>query len=368
MFARSAPALSLLALGEGGVVSLNWKSGRVAAVVPRSMTPSTEWKEVIAPDEAALFERLAQDLAGVQADAAKKRGVHRALHAKANLIARAEFEVLASLPPHARVGLFSEPKKYDAVVRFSNGGAAPQGDKKPDVRGVAVKVLGVGGKKLIPGMENAPTQDFLAILSASQPFPTPEDFVWFVVNARNPLTLLPKALFRFGPSVFPLLAKLQKGLGAPLTALHTNRYFSALPIRCGAYAAKYSFTPLDAEPAAGQVDPDLGGALGKLLETRALRWEMQLQFFTDEQATPIEDSTREWTGPWTPVARLTLPQQSVSSEAGKKLSAWAEPLSFDPWHAQEELRPLGAMMRARNAAYRVSTIARKAAPEPAALP
>lgn len=361
------------------------------------MTPSTEWKEVIAPDEAAVFERLAQDLAGVQAAVAAKKGVHRALHAKANLLARAEFEVLAGLPPHARVGLFSEPKKYDAVVRFSNGGPAPQGDKKPDVRGIAVKVMGVGGKKLIPGMENAPTQDFLAILSASQPFRTPEDFVWFVVNARQPLTLLPKALFRFGPSVFPLLAKLQKGLGAPLTALHTNRYYSALPIRYGAYAAKYSFAPLDADAAPGPVDPepsrqrpqparddtersgasaevrrpgnaDLGGALGKLLETRPLRWELQLQFFTDEQATPLEDSTRDWTGPWTPVARLTLPQQSVSSEEGQKLATWAEPLSFDPWHAQEEFRPLGAMMRARNAAYRVSTIARKAAPEPASLP
>ena len=165
-----------------------------------------------------------------------------------------------------------------------------------------------------------------------------------------------------------MLSKLQKGLGAPLTALHTNRYYSALPIRYGAYAAKYSFAPLDAEAAPGPVDADLGGALAKLLETRTLRWELQMQFFTDEQATPLEDSTRDWTGPWTPVARLTLPQQSVNSEEGKKLAAWAEPLSFDPWHAQEEFRPLGAMMRARNAAYRVSTIARKAAPEPATLP
>lgn len=333
------------------------------------MQPSTEWREVIGPDEGALFERLAQDLAGVQAMVAAKRGApHRALHAKGNVLARAEFEVLAGIPEHARVGLFAEPKKYDAVVRFSNGGSAPQSDKKPDVRGIAVKVIGVGGKKLIPGMESAVTQDFLAILTASQPFRTPEDFVWFVVNARQPLTLLPKALFRLGPGVFPLLARLQKGLGAPLTALHTNRYFSALPIRFGSYAVKYSFTPLEVEPSSGPVDPDLGGALGKLLETRPLKWELQVQFFTDEQNTPLEDSTRDWQGPWTPVARLTLPSQSVSSEQGKAFSAWAEPLSFDPWHAQEEFRPLGAMMRARNAAYRVSTIARKAAPEPTALP
>jgi hypothetical protein len=41
-----------------------------------------------------------------------------------------------------------------------------------------------------------------------------------------------------------------------------------------------------------------------------------------------------------------------------------ESFSFDPWHALEEFRPLGNMMRARNAAYRLSTIERKAAPEP----
>lgn len=334
------------------------------------MKASTEWKEIIGPNEAAVFEALAQDLAGVQSGVSSKKGsVHRALHAKANLLARAEFEVLPDLPEIARVGFFAEPRKYDAVVRFSNGGAAPARDKKPDVRGFAVKVIGVGGKKLIPGMESAVTQDFLTILTESQPFATPEDFVWFVVNARSPLTLVPRALFRLGPGpLVSLLTRLKKGLGAPLTSLHTNRYFSALPIRLGSYAVKYSFKPLDADAAPGPVSEDVGAALGKLLETRPVRWELQLQFYTDEQATPLENATVDWTGPWVTVARLTLPQQSVGSEQGKKLSAWAEPLSFDPWHAQEELRPLGAMMRARNAAYRVSTMARSASAEPTALP
>jgi hypothetical protein len=333
-------------------------------------SPSTDWREVIGPDEGTSFEKLAQDLAGVQSMVAKKRGTtHRGLHAKANVVARAELEVLAGIPEHARVGMFAQPKKYDAVVRFSNGGPAPQSDKRPDVRGIAVKVLGVDGKKLIPGMESAPTQDFLAILSPTQPFKGPEDFIWFVVNARSPLTLIPKGILRMGPAKFFRLASvLQKGLGAPLTALHTNRYFSALPIQFGKYAAKYSFVPLDADAASGPVDPDLGGAFAKLLETKPLRWELQVQFFIDEQSTPIEDSTVEWKSPWLPVARLTLPAQAVSSEKGKALSTWAEGLSFDPWHAQTEFKPLGAMMRARNAAYRVSTIARKAAPEPSALP
>jgi hypothetical protein len=334
-------------------------------------TPSTDWKEVIAPGEAELFERLAADLAGLQAAVAKKRGSpSRALHAKQNVTARAHFEVLAGLPEHARVGLFAEPKSYEAVVRFSNGGPAHQSDKKPDVRGIAVKVLGVGGKKLIPGMESAPTQDFLAILTPSQPFRTPEEFVWFVVNARSPATLLPKALFKLGPGpLFSLLGKLQKGMGQKLQPLSANRYYSALPVRFGAHAVKYSFVPLDAGGASGAaLDPDLGGSLVRQLASGAVRWELQVQFFTDEQRTPLEDATVEWQGPWLPVARLTLPQQEVKAPEGEALSTWAEGLSFDPWHAQEELRPLGAFMRARSAAYRVSTQARKATPEPAGLP
>lgn len=332
-------------------------------------TPSTTWKEVIAPDEAATFERLAQDLAGVQAKAAQRRGsMGRGLHAKQNVVAKASFEVLPDLPAHARIGLFGAPKTYEAVVRFSNGDPHHRDDKKPDVRGIAVKVLGVGGKKLIPGMEDAPTQDFLAILTPSQPFRTPEDFVWFVTAMGSPATVLPRAIWRLGFGPFmTILKRIKAGLGAPLKPLWSNQYFSALPIRCGAHAVKYSFVPLDASDAPA-LDPDLGGALGKRLASGPVRWELQLQFFTDEQRTPLEDATVDWEGPWVPVARLTLPQQDVAGDEGKKLASWAEGLSFDPWHAQEELRPLGAFMRARSAAYRVSTQARKVSPEPSALP
>jgi hypothetical protein len=259
-------------------------------------------------------------------------------------------------------------KKYDAVVRFSNGGPIVQGDKKPDVRGIGVKLIGVGGKKLIPGMEDCVTQDFLAILAQSVPFPDPEAFVWFVVAARSPLTLLPKAFMKFGVGkTLSLLKTLQQGLGAPLMQVHTNRYFTPLPIRFGAYAAKYCFTPVGAANVRTTA-ADLGAELAQHLEGNDVKWDFQVQLFTDEQNTPLEDHTREWNAPWVTLGTLTLPKQSVNSADGQKFSAWAEKLSFDPWHACEELRPLGAMMRARSPAYRVSTQARGASPEPTALP
>jgi hypothetical protein len=333
------------------------------------MTEATTWQEVVPPGEAALFERLASDLGAMQAGLGAKRGVQRALHAKPNLALRATFEVKRELTASFQVGPFAEPgRRYDAVVRFSNGGPVVQADRRPDVRGLAVKLLGVGGKKLIPGMEACVTQDFLAILSPAMPFRTPEDFVWFVLNARAPLTLLPKVFLRFGPRrALALLSTLRKGLSAPLAALHTNRYFSALPIRLGAHAAKYCFTPQGAQNTLTRAE-DLGGELAAHLAQHDAAWDFQVQLFTDERHTPLEDPTVEWTTPWTTLGTLTVPRQSPRSPEGQQFAEWADGLSFDPWHACEELRPLGAMMRARNAAYRVSTRTRKASPEPTGLP
>ncbi|HEX4404127.1 MAG TPA: hypothetical protein VH560_04815 [Polyangia bacterium] len=62
-----------------------------------------------------------------------------------------------------------------------------------------------------------------------------------------------------------------------------------------------------------------------------------MQFFVDETRTPIEDASVEWKE--------------------------SDGFSFDPWHAVEDLRPLGNVTRAR-VAYRVSTGERKATAEP----
>jgi hypothetical protein len=95
--------------------------------------------------------------------------------------------------------------------------------------------------------------------------------------------------------------------------------------------------------------------------------EFRVQFYVGETVTPIEDSSTEWpagASPFVPIARLTIPRQDLDDAAGQRLATYVEQLSFDPWHAPVEFRPLGAMMRARSPAYRVSTRARGAAAEP----
>ena len=162
-------------------------------------SPATDWAETIPADEPARLERHAEALRAIQRHAAEKSGSKaRALHAKGQAGVEAELTVPADLPPHAKVGLFATAGTYRALVRFSNGAGVRQADRRPDVRGVAIKVLGVAGKKLIPGMEDAKTQDFLLIQSAATPFRNADEFVGMILAAQSPALLLPRAIGLFG--------------------------------------------------------------------------------------------------------------------------------------------------------------------------
>lgn len=337
----------------------------------RSQSPSTAWKETIADDEALRFERHAQTLRALQRKHARGGAASRALHAKGTCVAEATFTVLPDLPVHARSGLFAQPGTYRAYVRYSNGAGKHQPDAAPDVRGIAIKVLGVPGKKLIPGLEDATTQDFLAIRSSSTPFRNVDEFVGFIRAAANPLLLLPRAVGLLGFSrAFRVLGQLAKGLKEPMTSVATTTYFSALPIGFGDYAVRFRLLPRGT----GSAGSDRGGDndylrsdLAKRLADGSVEYDFAVQFFVNEDKTPIEDASRDWLeadAPYVTLARLTLPKQDLASPRGKKVAAFVEKLSFDPWHALPSHRPLGNMMRARNYAYRVSTQERGAAKEP----
>jgi hypothetical protein len=333
--------------------------------------PSTNWQERIDPGEPQRFERYAEQLRDLQRRKARGAKPDRALHAKAQLGLEASFTVLPGLPEHARVGLFAQPGAFQALVRYSNGSGSRQPDGKPDVRGVAVKLLGVPGKKLIPGMEDAKTQDFLLIRSASTPFRTADEFVPFVAAIVSPLTGLPKVIAKLGfGRTLQILKRAMKQLGEPMRPLAMTHYYSAVPIRFGAYAARYAMRPLAQDDGRKlEKSPDsLAQDLAKLVKAQPVAYDFQLQFFEDEARTPIEDASKDWDAPWITVGRLEIPAQDPDSPRGRKIAELAEAVSFDPWHALTEFRPIGNIMRARNAAYRLSTQERKAAPEPTALP
>src|SRR6185437_4160921 len=271
----------------------------------------------------------------------------------------------------ARAGVFSASATYRAYVRFSNGAGRHQPDRKPDVRGVAIKLVGVSGEKIIPGLQDAKTQDFLLIQSPATPFRNADEFVAFVLAASRPLSGFPRLFAQIGVGkALGLLRKLASGLGEPVASVATTHYYSALPIQLGPYAIHYALAPHaapDPAPRRGDAPGYLGEELAARLRRGPVSYDFRVQFYADATRTPIEDASIEWQekdAPFLTVARLALPQQDPSSPRGRRVADFVERLSFDPWHATADLRPLGNMMRARNHAYRLSVQERSAAAEP----
>ena len=229
------------------------------------------------------------------------------------------------------------------------------------------------GRKLIPGLEEARTQDFLASLSPSLPFRSPAAFVGLIRATAGPKYLaLPRLIGALGLFGFlPTLRALQAGLSRPLPSLAEATFYSPLPIQWGEAAVKFAFFPGDSTAPSALArgdDPErLGTDLRARLAEGALSWELRIQCWVDEARTPIEDATVLWdplVTPWVTVARLELPRQDLGAPEALVRAARIEQLSFDAWHAPVAFRPLGAFMRARAAAYRESVAERGVDAEP----
>jgi hypothetical protein len=325
-----------------------------------SNTPSTQWVEKTDPSDEARYAGYGKLFAQMQAAKNKKLGMGRALHRKPQLGLKAQIEVLAGLPAHARYGLFANPGRYSALVRLSNGGADSAPDGKPDLRGYAIKVTGIDGPGALGGKTTS--QDFLLVNHFWLPFHNVDQFVGIAMaGAKSPLALVGYLVGQHGPfKAVRELAYLAKAVGKRFSGFATEAFGSVAPIACGPYLVRVRLTA-----ASKQINPKAkeGWAqdIGVRLRGAPLVHELQLQFFTDEARTPVEDLTCEWpeaVAPWLTVARLTVGQQDPDSPTGKALSAEIEAATFDPWVALATHRPVGDVMRARKAVYRVSQMGR----------
>ena len=314
-------------------------------------SPSTQWKEIIAADEAGRHAGYARDFKEIQALKSAKFGTGRTLHRKQLLALQGTFEVLADPPGHARHGLFARPASYEAWVRLSNGGTDIQSDRKPDIRGFAIKIRGMNG----PGaLGSGPTdcQDFLLINHPAFAFAGADEFVGLVKYlSKGPGALLGYLVSRYG--FFGALGKMKRMVEAfkrPFTGFATESFYTATPIACGPYAARVRLLPASDDVRPGG-DADWAAHFRTYLARGPLRFELQLQFFVDEASTPIEDASVDWpeqVAPYVTVGVLTLPPQAAD---GETLARTIESAAFDPWAALMEHRPLGEVMRARKAVY-----------------
>lgn len=321
------------------------------------MKPSTAWKERIAADEAERFERYAKDFVAMQQRKSQRFGNGRALHRKQLLGLKATFDVLPDLPAEARHGLFAAPGRHEAWIRLSNGGFDRASDKKPDIRGFAVKVFGVDGPSAL-GSGNTSSQDFLLINRSCFGLTNSDEFVPFVLAAAAGGGALLKYVFgRYGLfGGFAFLKQLAGSMGQAFNGFACNTFHSAAPIACGPYAVRVRLVP-SGNPVPPSGPCDWAQDMKDRLAQAPLAYDFQLQFFVDETSTPIEDASVDWqeaVAPYVTVARLHIPQQDFADAAAQEFQDKVEASVFDPWGALAEHRPLGDVMRARKVVYYAS--------------
>jgi hypothetical protein len=350
-------------------------------------SPSTSWKEQIEPGEGDLFEAFARNvLLPRQTQISQRSGspVQRALHMKIHAGVIAEFQVLPDLPPHARFGVFREPRVFPALVRFSNGESSNVPDKEPQPRGVAIKLVGVPGPKLLEDQKDAVTQDFLATShSVTSTVRHVREFMAFMEsNIEAEHAPLPRLWLAFNlarklgvsTSARILLALQRTVVKGEVSSLATEHYFSPAPIKFGPYAVKFTVQPArETKPATNgpRTDDFLREELTSRLRMGDLIFDFVIQFYVNDQLTPIEDSSIPWAvenAPLVRVAGLRIPKCDLLDPHAKAQSEAVNRLSFSPWHTTEDHRPLGNVMRARKVAYQMSSGFRHSEPEPTSLP
>ncbi|MGO9465422.1 MAG: hypothetical protein ACLQIB_24735 [Isosphaeraceae bacterium] len=329
-----------------------------------------------------------------------ERPVRRDQHPKQHGCVRARFIVAKNLGDPYRQGLFQEEKVYEAWIRLSNG--SQWDDRKPDAHGMAVKLMGVEGPKVLASERDASTQDFVMV-------DNPTFFLRGAVEYSRYSQLLLKAKGKEPSSLYNALGLLVSGpLRGLLTLLVlsllqgrlftflrlirfaskrianpvTTRYWSTTPYKFGDTCMKFSAVPAElpgGPPAEGPGDdsytaladflrpavaallvntPPKGGsrdylrdALARTLALRGAVFLFQVQLFRDDKTTPIDDPTVEWpedAAPFQTVARIWIPRQ-VFDTPGRM--AFGENLSFTPWHAIFAHEPLGEINAVRKVVY-----------------
>lgn len=283
------------------------------------------------------------------------RPAKRDQHTKDHGCLRGEFTVEPNLPEEDRFGVFKEPRTYPVWIRFSNGFQSSQPDYKPDVRGIAIKLMGVEGEKVLPEEKFEKTQDFLLINYPVFFIRNAIDYIDFFQNRAGN-----KMLRFFFPGLNPSQWRLHEFIVALLSVknqvpnLLSVQYWSNLPYKLGPRAIRFTLIPtsppLKTFPNFN-VENYLREGLIEYLQEREARFDFLIQFQTDPYKMPIEDGTIDWDerrSPFQKVATLTIKRQTFNSPAQQE---FCENLSFSPWHCLPEHQPLGGINRVRRQVY-----------------
>ena len=312
--------------------------------------------------EKAGFASFAQQIQQIQDRQSEDRdqAVQRGFHGKGHGCLEGTMTLIPDRDAQTRFGVFADDHTaWPVWVRFSNGVGWKQGDKELDARGMAVKLMGVPGDKLLS--DEVATQDFLMTNSPAPVGRNAQEFMRFAHN--NAKGKVPTILYALTKprTVLPSVTKTN-----PVDSVLAIQYWSGGAYHLGAHqAVKFSARSCeesDRKPA--RKDPDY---LRKDLQDAAqeeLCFTFFVQLQVDPRRTPIEDAARIWkpsVSPELPVAEIRLPAQDFASA---EQDAFCDSLSFNPWHGIAAHQPMGHINRARQFVYEASRAHRNGGGEP----
>ena len=321
------------------------------ALIYPNIDPSLS--ESLYPNEAATAKQIADT---IEMSIRKEYVTDIALrdaHPKAHGCVRAEFKINETLPPLLAQGVFIPGKTYQAWIRFSNGSSnAKQADIKKDARGMAIKLLEVSGKNLSD--ENSSTQDFIMINHPVFFANDPARYLSFMQDINSDKFLKKLHIpFALGAKGTWIALNSRNKISNPLQ----TRYWSMVPYQLGLgdhrQAVKYSaracstiVSPIPARP-----NRDF---LREALRTSLQESDACMEFLVQPRTSTsmsVEDSMTEWKeaqAPFYKVATIHIPKQVFDTPEQNK---FCENLSFTPWHALVEHKPLGGINRMRKIIY-----------------
>jgi hypothetical protein len=282
-----------------------------------------------------------------------QRPVFRRMHG----VAHGTFVIRPDLPESLRVGVFARKSKYPVWVRFSSD-VQPG---TPDLRGtcgIAIKLFGVEGQKVMAPDQDASTQDFLL-----------QNFdVFFTDTARDMCEFTYASLQGQGEAYLkahPVTREILNAMQKVVPSVLDTPYWSVLPFRFGpARYVKYKLEPELVPPGDG-ASPDyadpfyLRADLHARLKKGESRFRFLVQVRTDDEKMPLDQATVRWSEELSPplhVATLVLPRQELGTRGQ---AAYGENLAYNTWHALPEHEPVGSIAEARKVAYRASAEVRR---------
>lgn len=285
----------------------------------------------------------------------------RDAHPKHHGCVKAELTIDNSrLKDEYKVGLYESNSSYKALIRFSNGDPNhKKADAKSDVRGMAVKLFDVPYTSYLEETgvdQNLKVHDFVFMNSSEFFIKDPKHYGKFMDSVES--GGLGMAFFAAGAFFNPkdkFISILRKAFAMKVGNPLDLDYHSATPYKLGPTSSKMKFVSCkkDKETVPKHApDNFLKNRLAHYLDKKGTCFDFYIQPNNDKRRNKIENAQIKWKtkkSPFIKVGRLELPKQSKKETVSR--DQVCQDMSFNPWRAPIENRPMGGVNRIRLEVY-----------------